>query len=134
DARGPHCRPITDAVHALNLGFLLRGGPNNLVQDISNHFVADRGNADLLSRANKVDDHPRTGEGFACTGWSLDGKNTAVECEDDPTRRGNRRLSKFAQCGPRDESRFEMKQEVACSAEGTGAVNTVIANELPEAQ
>ena len=121
-------------MHATDPGVLFGGSPNNLVQEVPNHLVADRGDADPLSCPNEVDDHSRTSEGLARARRSLDGKNTAVECEGDPTRRGDRGFSGSPQCGPRNEPRVPTKQEIARSAEGTRAVDAMIANELPEAQ
>ena len=72
---------------------LLRDG----LQEIDDDLVADRGDADLESRAHERADDSRTGVGLAGAGRALNGQHVAVEGERDPTGRFDGRLSRLLQ-------------------------------------
>jgi hypothetical protein len=96
--------------------------------------VADRRDPDLLSCANEVDDHSRTGERLARAWRSLDGEAPAIERENHTARGGDGRFARASQCRPRSKARVVPKQEIAGSPVVSGAVDAVVAHELAKAQ
>ena len=82
--------------------------------------MADGGDTDLLPRANEVDDHPRARERLAGAGWSLDGEDTAIEGEDDPTRAGDGRFPGLRSVSPATSRGFARSRRSRAARCGPG--------------